>query len=478
MDRTDIELLRAYAERHDEACFEELVGRHVALVFSTALRTLGGDVQLAQDVAQMVFTHLAQSARSLLDQRALAGWLYRDAFFSSSKLVRSERRRLEREKQATMPTQSAPTDQIHTNELLPMLDEIISMLRPKERDVLVLHFFNGMEFRTARALLGISEKAFQKRVERAVHKLRAVLASKGVTAGSGSVTSALMAGGFVAGTPATLATVIAASSMTSAAAVKSSQFLTFVSSLTMKKLKIAGFTLLVAAVSAPLLIQHNALTKLHEENRRLRIHSQGSSAQTEASIPLPEPIDLAEIERLRQEHRELMRLRGEVGLSRRQIQELRAKLDQAIGKEPRGHTDQRQEGGSPYHAAETWANIGYGEPQSAAITFFWALRNSNQASYSGAFGRDMSEMEDAWSDAFKSLKGSFLSKAKPQPNGDVRVSIAHETKDGDIVTTLLTYRKENEQWLIRSMAGFPTGVLDASSGTASYGPPHSSIKFP
>jgi len=244
MDATDIALLRAYAETRDEACFGELVKRHLALVYCTALRNVGGDVHLAQDVTQMVFTHLAHNAKSLLNQRALAGWLYRDAFFSSSKLVRSERRRLEREKQATMPTQSAATDQTPTtNELLPMLDEIISTLRPKERDVLVLRFFDGMEFRTAATLLGISEKAFQKRVERAVHKLRAALASKGVTAGAGAVTAALMVGVFVANTPPNLATVIAAASMTGVAAVKSSPFLTLVSNLAMTKLKIAGSAL-------------------------------------------------------------------------------------------------------------------------------------------------------------------------------------------------------------------------------------------
>ena len=83
----------------------------------------------------------------------------------------------------------------------------------------------------------------------------------------------------------------------------------------------------------------------------------------------------------------------------------------------------------------------------------------------------MEGLEDAWTDAFKSVKGSFLSKAKSLPNGDVRVSVAHETTDGDIATTLLTYRQENGQWLIRSMAGFPTGILDASSETARRGRP-------
>jgi RNA polymerase sigma factor (sigma-70 family) len=469
MDASDIELLRAYAETGNEECFGRLVKRHVSLVYSTALRNVGGDEHLAQDVAQMVFAHLAHSAKSLLKQRALAGWLYRDAFFSSSKLVRSERRRLEREKQANMSTQNVSADQTQTNELLPILDEIISRLRPKDLEVLVLRFFEGMELRTAAGLLGISEKAFQKRVERAVHQLRAVLASKDISVGSGAVTSALMAGGFVAAPP-NLALVIAASSMTSVAAVKSTTFLNLFANLAMTKLKIAGSALLVVAITAPLLVQQNALNKLREENRRLRMQSPDSSVQKNADTPFSEAADPSEIERLRAEHRELLRLRGEVGVSRSLIEELKAKLDQAKRTERRVH-DQRQDGAGLYHPAEIWANVGYEEPQSAAITFFWAVRNGDQAGYSGAFGREMPDLEDAWSDAFKSVKGSFLSKPKPQPNGDVRVSVTHETTDGDIVNSLLTYRQENNQWVIRSMAGFPTGILDASSGSENYGSP-------
>src|SRR5690349_18175492 len=141
-----------------------------------------------------------------------------------------------------------------------MIDEIIYRLRPKERDALVLRFFHGMDFRAGAVLLGISEEAFQKRVERAVHKLRVGLASSGVSASSGAVISALVAGGLFASTPPSMATMIAASSLTSVVAVKSSTFLTLASSLTMTKLKIAASAVLIAVVTAPLLIQQKALT--------------------------------------------------------------------------------------------------------------------------------------------------------------------------------------------------------------------------
>jgi len=39
----DAELLRRYATDRSEAAFAELVRRHVDLVYSTALRQMGGD---------------------------------------------------------------------------------------------------------------------------------------------------------------------------------------------------------------------------------------------------------------------------------------------------------------------------------------------------------------------------------------------------------------------------------------------------
>src|SRR3954470_3940049 len=96
----DADLLRDYARSRSDAAFAELVRRHLNLVYSVALRQVGGDTHLAEDVTQLVFTALARKAVSLADRPALSGWLFRSTHFAASDVVRSERRRRAREQES------------------------------------------------------------------------------------------------------------------------------------------------------------------------------------------------------------------------------------------------------------------------------------------------------------------------------------------------------------------------------------------
>src|ERR1035437_5562021 len=76
---SDSELLARFARSRSEDAFAELVRRHVNLVYSAALRQVGGDGHLAQDVAQTVFSDLARKAPALARRATLTGWLYTSA---------------------------------------------------------------------------------------------------------------------------------------------------------------------------------------------------------------------------------------------------------------------------------------------------------------------------------------------------------------------------------------------------------------
>src|SRR6266516_3208635 len=97
MTDDDAELLRQYVSEGSEKAFEELVRRHLPLVYSAALRQLDGNDAMAKNVAQTVFIDLARKARSLLDRELLTGWLYVSTRLVVSNSVRAEMRRRSRE---------------------------------------------------------------------------------------------------------------------------------------------------------------------------------------------------------------------------------------------------------------------------------------------------------------------------------------------------------------------------------------------
>jgi DNA-directed RNA polymerase specialized sigma24 family protein len=98
--KDDAELLRSYVEDCSEKAFAELVRRHLGLVYSGALRRVGHDMHLAEDIAQKVFSDLARKAPSLAGRASIAGWLYVSTHLAAAEVVHKERRRKARENEA------------------------------------------------------------------------------------------------------------------------------------------------------------------------------------------------------------------------------------------------------------------------------------------------------------------------------------------------------------------------------------------
>ena len=65
------ELLRAYFSDRSESAFQALVERYLPLVYATALRKVGGNTTLAEEVSQDVFIVLARKGAALVNRRPL-----------------------------------------------------------------------------------------------------------------------------------------------------------------------------------------------------------------------------------------------------------------------------------------------------------------------------------------------------------------------------------------------------------------------
>lgn len=204
----DTELLREYVEHGSEAAFAALVNRHLDKVYSVARRQVSHPHQ-AEEIAQAVFVILAQKARRLLAHPCLSGWLYQTAHLTAVTFLRSEIRRAHREREAMRFTPDETSDAETWRQLAPLLDHALTSLRAAERDAIVLRFLDGKEFKEVGAVLGASEAAAQKRVNRGLDKLRKFFLRRGVTLSAVTLAAAL-ATHSVSAAPAGLATTIAA----------------------------------------------------------------------------------------------------------------------------------------------------------------------------------------------------------------------------------------------------------------------------
>jgi RNA polymerase sigma factor (sigma-70 family) len=216
MAKNDLELLQQYAKQGSEAAFAELVHRHLDLVYSAALRQVRSP-QLAEEVAQSVFADLARQAEGFNSDTIVSAWLYQVARRTAVDVVRRESRRQLREQLAVELADMNAQPTIW-NQIEPLLEEAMESLEPAERNAVLLRYFENRTLREVGETLGTSEDAAQKRVSRAVERLREFVSRRGITVGASGLALALSTNA-VQSAPLGLAATISSSAAVAGAAL-------------------------------------------------------------------------------------------------------------------------------------------------------------------------------------------------------------------------------------------------------------------
>ena len=122
----DSQLLARYRDHGSQEAFAQLLRRHLNFVFSAALRQVR-NVQDAEDITQMVFTHLAQKAGSIPRCVVLAGWLHRDTRFTALQPSQGQDPQLPAEQEACAVSEQQASS-IDWEGVRRFLDELLNRL--------------------------------------------------------------------------------------------------------------------------------------------------------------------------------------------------------------------------------------------------------------------------------------------------------------------------------------------------------------
>jgi hypothetical protein len=341
-------------------------------------------------------------------------------------------------------------------EIAPLLDAALDQLAEEDRALLLLHYFERKTAREIAAALSLGEAAAHKRLSRALMRLRRMLAP--ATLSAAALASKLSAEAALSA-PAGLSASVAAAALEGITA--GGIGITTLKVIAMSKLKVSAVStigaLLLAGVATPIIWQHQLLNRLHQENSALRQEvRQAETARAEkealsrqiAAMRMNASLNKAQLS-------ELLRLRGEVGLLRKESQEL-ARLRSTTAPSPTV-TEPRD-----YFPATAWANVGADKPEAAIQTFFWAGKQgeTNVVCNLLRWQRDPAipasqELDDKFTASMisgsanfaRDLEGFRITSVDMQGQGDeARLGVEVTNDFGNTQAHTLRLVREEKQW--------------------------------
>jgi RNA polymerase sigma factor (sigma-70 family) len=326
----DAQLLRDYAEGKSQDAFTELVRRHLDLVHSAALRQIRSP-QLAEEISQSVFTDLARAADKLKPDTVLTAWLYQVTRRTAIDVVRRESRRQARERLAVeMAAMNTTADWAHIE---PLLDDAMETLDEPDRAAILLRYFENKSLREVGQSLGASDDAAQKRVSRAVDRLRDYFSKRGVAIGAGGLV-VLISANAVQSAPVALAATLSTATAVAGTTIHTSTIITATKVIAMTVLQKTAVAVTVAVLAGTGIYEAHQASQLRAQVQTLQQQQTplvSNLAKLEAENKRLSNLASQEKEQKSLSHSqfdELLKLRGQAGQAQTTAQEL-AKLKSA-----------------------------------------------------------------------------------------------------------------------------------------------------
>lgn len=167
----DEELMRLYVAGK-EAAFRELYDRYRGRVYGFILKRVH-DPRLAEELFQATFLRLHRFRPSYTPGRLFSAWI-----FTICRNVVRDHFREEKRKPPKVSYDDGTMDQ--SKYIVPqekeLVDEVLSLLSKRQREVIQLRYENGLEFEEIGRALETSEENVRQLVSRAIRKMKEKIA--------------------------------------------------------------------------------------------------------------------------------------------------------------------------------------------------------------------------------------------------------------------------------------------------------------
>jgi len=172
--RSDEQLMAAYVAG-DSAAFRVIFERYAPLLLRSMLRELYVREE-ANDLVQQTFLQLHRARADFDPEQKLKPWVFTIAMNLKREYFRRKKRRPERSLDAeTGPEPAVPPRGADQVEARRTLSRVLSTLPADQREVIELHWFDGLEFPEVAQVVGASVSAVKVRAHRGYTRLRAAL---------------------------------------------------------------------------------------------------------------------------------------------------------------------------------------------------------------------------------------------------------------------------------------------------------------
>ena len=163
----------------DAEAFNELVNRHHSKIYGLAYRMLGNPDDAA-DATQETFLEAYKSVKTFQFQSQFGTWLYRIGINTCQQYIRksqSNARKLtaytrEAEIQGPASENDSPERVAIKTEQNEVVQDAISQLPPKQREVVTLYYMQHLKYREIAEILKCSEGTVASRLNQALKNLK------------------------------------------------------------------------------------------------------------------------------------------------------------------------------------------------------------------------------------------------------------------------------------------------------------------